>query len=45
MSKAKPLSFSTTMRNPDRIALFLNQILPFENHILTDDIIMNIITI
>ena len=42
-SKAKPLSFSTTMRNPDRIALFLNQILPFENHILTDDIIMDIV--
>lgn len=43
MSKAKPLSFSTTMRNPDRIALFLKQILPFENHILTDDIIMDIV--
>lgn len=43
ISKAKPLSFSTTMRNPDRIALFLNQILPFENYILTDDIIMVIV--
>ena len=43
MSKAKPLSFSTTMRNPDRIALFLNQILPFENHTLTDDVIMDIV--
>ena len=42
-SKPKPLSFSTTMRNPNRIASFLNQILPFENHILTNDIIMKIV--
>ena len=37
-SQRKPLSFSTTMRNPDRIAGFLKIILPFENQILTDEI-------
>ncbi len=42
-SKPKPLSFSTTMRNPNRIASFLNQILPFENHILTNEVIMKIV--
>ena len=42
-SKPKPLSFSTTMRNPNRIASFLNQILPFENHILTNEIIMKVV--
>lgn len=35
----KPLSFSTTMRNPARIAAFLNCILPFEGQILTSHII------
>lgn len=35
----KPLSFSTTMRNPARIADFLICILPFEGQVLTDDII------
>lgn len=35
----KPLSFSTTMRNPARIADFLNCILPFEGQILTEQII------
>ena len=35
----KPLSFSTTMRNPARIADFLNCILPFEGQILTKEII------
>lgn len=39
----KPLSFSTTMRNPERIASFLNCILPFENQILTNDIILKIL--
>lgn len=34
----KPLSFSTTMRNPTRIAGFLNCILPFEGKILTNEI-------
>ena len=35
----KPLSFSTTMRNPARIADFLNCILSFEGQILTEQII------
>lgn len=35
----KPLSFSTTMRNPARIAAFLKCILPFEGQILTSAII------
>lgn len=35
----KPLSFSTTMRNPARIADFLTCILPFEGQILTNEII------
>lgn len=35
----KPLSFSTTMRNPERIVEFLNCILPFEGKILTNEII------
>lgn len=35
----KPLSFSTTMRNPSRIADFLGCILPFEGQILTEQII------
>ena len=35
----KPLSFSTTMRNPARIAAFLNCILPFEGQLLTSQII------
>lgn len=38
----KPLSFSTTMRNPQRIAGFLNCILPYEGHILTNEIIMSV---
>ena len=39
----KPLSFSTTMRNPNRIVEFLNCILPYENQILTHDVIMKIV--
>lgn len=35
----KPLSFSTTMRNPSRIADFLVCILPYEGQILTNDVI------
>ena len=38
----KPLSFSTTMRNPLRIADFLKCILPFEGQVLTNDIIYNV---
>lgn len=44
----KPLSFSTTMRNPARIVAFLNCILPFEGQLLTNEIIhevaVNLIT-
>ncbi len=39
----KPLSFSTTMRNPSRIVKFLKCILPYENYILTHEVIMKII--
>ncbi len=38
----KPLSFSTTMRNPSRIADFLKCILPYEGQILTNEIIHNV---
>lgn len=39
----KPLSFSTTMRNPARIAGFIECLLPFENKTLTSDVIGQII--
>ncbi|HEB7542292.1 TPA: hypothetical protein RZK47_001599 [Campylobacter coli] len=39
----KILSFSTTMRNPQRIAEFLKIMLPYENRILNHEIIMQII--
>lgn len=39
----KPLSFSTTMRNPDRIAGFIECLLPFENKTLTSLVIRQII--
>ena len=42
-AKRKPLSFSTTMRNPGRMAGFLNQMKPYENQILTSEIIYKII--
>lgn len=38
----KPLSFSTTMRNPSRIADFLTCILPYEGQVLTKDIIHDV---
>lgn len=38
----KPLSFSTTMRNPARIADFLTCILPFEGQLLTNEIIYKV---
>ncbi len=41
-AESKPLSFSTTMRNPNRIVSFLNCILPYENQILTHDVIMKV---
>ena len=42
-SEKKPLAFSTTMRNPERIAGFLNCILPYEKKVLTNDIIYEVI--
>ena len=42
-TERKPLSFSTTMRNPDRIAGFIECLLPFENQTLTSDVIRKII--
>lgn len=42
-AERKPLSFSTTMRNPDRIAGFLDCLLPYENMTLTSDVIHKII--
>ena len=46
MKKAifKPLSFSTTMRNPARIAGFLSVLTPFENRNLTHKIIMQVVS-
>lgn len=38
----KPLSFSTTMRNPGRIPDFLDAIAPFEGHVLTNELIAQI---
>lgn len=42
-SKYKPLSFSTTIRNPERIPNFLRCILPFEGKILTSEIIHEVV--
>lgn len=39
----KPLSFSTTMRNPERIASFLQCMEPFEGKILTNSLIEEIV--
>lgn len=39
----KPLSFSTTLRSPNRMAGFLNCIIPFEGQILTNDVIHEIV--
>lgn len=43
VEKSKPLSFSTTMRNPERIPDFLNCLLPFEGMTLTNDLIDSIV--
>lgn len=43
-SERKPLAFSTTMRNPERIAGFLNCIMAYEKKVLTNDIIYSVIT-
>ncbi|MDU5803728.1 MAG: AlwI family type II restriction endonuclease [Fusobacterium periodonticum] len=39
----KPLSFSTTMRNPERISQFVDCIKDFEGQILTEELIMKIV--
>lgn len=41
--KYKLLSFSTTIRNPERMPAFLEILLPYENHLLTHTIIMSIV--
>lgn len=41
--KYKPLSFSTTIRNPERIPNFLKCITPFEGKLLTSDIIHQVV--
>lgn len=40
--KRKPLSFNTTMRNPDRLAAFLSVLSKYEGQILTNDIIYEV---
>lgn len=42
-AKYKPLSFDTTMRNPERIAKFLNCLTEFEGQILTNQVIHNVV--
>ena len=44
-AKFKPLSFSTTMRNPERIPGFLNCLKQFENQILTNELIHQIVKV
>src|SRR5699024_4592800 len=39
----KPLSFSTTMRNPERIAEFVESLAEFEGKIMTNKLIKEII--
>ena len=40
--KYKPLLFTTTMRNPDRIKYFLNILLKYNGQILTDELATHI---
>lgn len=42
-AERKPLSFSTTMRNPERIGAHLSVLTPYEGKILNNEIIINII--
>ena len=42
-AKFKPLSFSTTMRNPNRITGFMSCIAPFNGKILTNSVISDIV--
>ena len=39
----KPLSFDTTMRNPERIAQWIDCLLEYEGKILTNEIIIDIL--
>jgi hypothetical protein len=39
----KPLSFTTTLRNPSRIPVFLQCILPYEEQVLTNEVIYKIV--
>ena len=41
--KLKPLSFDTTIRNPERLPSFLKCIVPFEGKVLTNEVIHEII--
>ena len=41
--KRKPLSFSTTLRNPERIASFLDVLSMYEGQILNNEVIENTI--
>ena len=41
-AKYKPLSFTTTMRNPERIPAFLKCLSIFEGQTLTKDIIKTV---
>jgi hypothetical protein len=45
VKEAKPLSFSTTMRNPERIANFLNAISAFDGKVLTNALINEIVKV
>lgn len=42
-SEHKPLSFNTTIRNPERIPNFISILVQFEGQILTNDLIMQIV--
>lgn len=42
VKKRKPLSFSTTLRNPERIASFLDVLSMYEGQVLTNQVIDNI---
>ena len=42
-AKYKPLSFTTTLRNPERMPSFLKCLIPFEGKTLTKDVIHNVV--
>ena len=41
--KYKPLSFTTTLRNPERMPSFLKCLVPYEGKTLTKDVIHNVV--